>query len=104
MHRAILGCDPALQIDHINGNGLDNRRCNLRFATASENARNRKVRADSASGIKGVRIHPQTGKWNAHIAVHGKRRSLGCFLDKESAVAAYAKASAERHGEFGRTD
>jgi hypothetical protein len=103
MHRAIMGDDCEV-IDHINGNGLDNRKCNLRPATKALNNRNMKKRSDNKSGVKGVCWHSAAKKWAACISVDRKSRYLGLFAKIEDAASAYAKASAEMHGEFGRVE
>jgi len=103
LHRFLLNAPDDLQVDNVNGNGLDCRRANLRLATASENARNRRIGIANTSGFKGVCWHKGIGKWHAQIGVDGGTRSLGYFNKKEEAAAAYAVASSELHGDFGRT-
>lgn len=87
-------------VDHANGNGLDNRRANLRPATNAENQRNRPVQANNTSGFKGVGLH--RGKWRAQIKLDGKRRHLGYFATPDEAGRAYDDAARELHGEFAR--
>jgi hypothetical protein len=89
---------PKAQIDHKNCNPDDNRWENLREATHTENARNKRLNRNNRSGHKGVYWHSQNRKWVAQLG----RLRLGSFGDKESAAAAYAKAAAERFGEFAR--
>ena len=103
MHRVIAGTPPELHTDHIDGDGLNNRRSNLRVVTRSQNMRNRSVSAASASGIKGVWWHKRDRKWYATIRMEGKKHHLGCFSSIEKAAEAYAAASKSLHGEFGRT-
>lgn len=91
-------------VDHRNGNGLDNRRANLREATPAENSWNRRVRADSASGFKGVRWHTIGRKWQAQIQSDGTRKHLGLFGTPEAAAHAYDEAARELHGEFAATN
>lgn len=93
---------PSDQIDHINGKKDDNRLENLRQATNAQNMRNLGAYANNTSGSKGVCWHKGARKWMAQITVDGKCRYLGLFAKKQDAVDAYAKASAELHGEFGR--
>lgn len=105
MHRQILGLergDPR-QGDHRDpGLTLDNRRSNLRVATVAENSRNCRIRKDNTSGFKGVRWHSGSKKWEASIAVDGKRIRLGDFADINHAADAYSKAAEKYHGEFAR--
>ena len=103
MHRAILGVDAALQVDHANGDGLDNRRSNLRSASRAQNQQNQGRRADNSSGFKGVCWHAQRGKWYARIGCNGVTRSLGLFDSPELAHDAYCRAASVAHGQFART-
>lgn len=102
MHRAIMGNPKGLQIDHIHGDTLDNRRSELRIATGSQNQWNAKIRSDNSSGFKGVSVHKQTGRWQSRIRIHTKRISLGLFDTAQEAHEAYCAASREYHGEFRR--
>lgn len=88
------------QVDHINGDTLDNRRENLRFASASQNALNKSVRSDNTSGYKGVSYWTTGGKWKATTCVDGKTHHIGFFNTAEEAYAAYCKKAKELHGEF----
>lgn len=85
-------------VDHINGNGLDNRRSNLRPATHVENMQNMKIRSGNRSGFKGV--SRALGKWRARIRLDGRQRHLGCFTTREAAARAYDTAAREHFGEF----
>lgn len=97
MHREVLNAPLGLHVDHINGDGLDNRRCNLRLATASENCVNRV--AHNPTGFRGVR---KSGKnrWSALIQWQGRQRNLGSFSCSEEAAAAYDRAAVSLHGAF----
>lgn len=87
--------------DHRNGDGLDNRRSNLREATAGENGRNRRIDRDNTSGFKGVCWHKRDRRWQASIRVGGRSpRHLGYFPTPEEAARAYDAAARELHGEF----
>jgi hypothetical protein len=88
--------------DHINGNGLDNRRSNLRAATKAENGRNRGVQRNSKSGLKCVYFEKRRSKWRASIKVDGKRKHLGYFDTPEGASLAYQAAAKRYYGEFAR--
>jgi hypothetical protein len=100
MHRDIIVTD-AKDIDHIDGDGLNNTRANLRPATRAQNLWNsRKTRGKSR--FKGVHFHTQNKKWRATIMAHGKKYELGCHSTEEQAALAYDKAAAELFGEFAR--
>lgn len=107
MHRVILGVPPGIEVDHINGDGLDNRRCNLRMANRLENTRNRRLDADNTTGFKGIRLKPDTPRarpWEARIPINGRRVSLGHFATAEEAARAYDNAALRFFGEFARTN
>lgn len=104
MHRVIAGDPDGMEVDHADRNGLNNRRANLRVATAQQNKFNRARRVGSSSGVKGVSWERGVGKWRARIMVDQRPIHLGLFANKDDAAAAYAKASAWFHGAFGRTD
>ncbi|PPD07167.1 MAG: Fis family transcriptional regulator [Hyphomicrobium sp.] len=93
---------PAKFVDHVNGDGLDNRLVNLRLASHAENNRNCRTYRSNTSGIKGVSFHRTWNKWQAHIQTDGKQRFLGSFKTKDEAAQAYREASKMYHGEFGR--
>jgi hypothetical protein len=101
MHRVIMGVDdPKVHIDHIDGNGLDNRKVNLRFATALENQWNKGRNKNNSSGYKGVSYNKRAGKWKSRIKEDKKEIHLGYFDTPEEAYEAYCKAAKELHGEF----
>jgi len=102
MHRVIAASGSSLHVDHINGNGLDNRRPNLRLATVSENLRNQRRSSANSSGFKGVSWHNQCKKWRATIKLHGVSKHLGLFCTAEEAYDAYCEASESMHGVWGR--
>jgi hypothetical protein len=89
-----------MTVDHINGDGLDNRRSNLRICTRAENCRNRrKQRRPTASIYKGVqRCKP--ARWRAVIRACGVQRHLGTFRDEVEAAKAYDLAARKFHGSF----
>lgn len=82
MHRLL--CNAEL-VDHINQNGLDNRRDNLRPASKSLNAMNSKIRSDNKTGYRGVVLNKKTGKYQAEIKINGERTYLGLFDTPELA-------------------
>lgn len=102
MHRAILGAPGHLHVDHINGDGLDNRRANLRTATLAQNRWNEGVRKNNLSGFKGVSFVAAKAKWRAEINASGRKHHLGYFATAEDAGAAYAAAAKELHADFAR--
>jgi glutamine synthetase type III len=85
-------------IDHVNQDKADNRISNLREATASQNKANVKVRADSTTGLKGVK--PYRDKFRATITEHGERHHLGTFNSAREAHCAYIGASIIMFGDF----
>jgi len=92
MHRMVMNAKPGQMVDHINGNTLDNRKCNLRFATRHENARNQKMLSRNKTGYKGVSWSEFHKKYRAYIAVNGKNIALGMFDDPKNAHEAYCEA------------
>ena len=103
MHRAVFG-DAATDIDHIDGDKLNNQRSNLRLATRSQNNMNAKKRAGCASPFKGVSWSRQKGKWHSRIKLGGKARHLGYFDDESTAAQAYNSAAKQLFGEFARVN
>lgn len=101
MHNFITGLP---YVDHINGNGLDNRRANLRPATPSQNQANQRKRRDNTSGFRGVQWHPPGQKWRAVIRVKGRLISLGYYPVREEAARAYDAAAIEFFGPYARTN
>ena len=101
MHRQLIKPPEGYVIDHINGCGLDNRRTNLRLATAAQNAWNSKKR-NPRSGYKGVWFAGDKGLWRAAIVCHGRRIHLGYFTDKIDAARAYDAAARKYYGEFAK--
>ena len=102
MHRLLLGLGPGDQtVDHINGNGLDNRRENLRLCSDSTNQANRhRLVPNASSRYRGVTWHAALGKWQAHIKVMGRSIYLGVFASEEEAALAYNHAAVAHFREY----
>jgi hypothetical protein len=103
LHQMVMRAKPGELVDHINGNGLDNRKCNLRIVTGIQNRRNQTHKVPGCSSrFKGVNWNK--GKWRATIGwtdVNGKhRKELGRFTTEEAAQEAYAAAAKLLHGEY----
>lgn len=95
---------PKSEIDHINGEKNDNRICNLRLATGSQNRMNSRMRSDNSSGLKGASYLERDRVWSSSIGVMGKIIRIGLFSSAEEAHEAYCKAAMTYHGEFARTE
>jgi hypothetical protein len=96
------GCWPKAEIDHKDGNRLNNRWSNLREASHSQNQWNTGRRRNSE--FKGVSWHKRSRKWIARIMIHGRHIHLGCFHSQEIAHEAYKAKALELFGEFARTN
>jgi hypothetical protein len=101
MHRVILGISDLRQVDHRDGDGLNNQKENLRPATNAQNHGNRKRPANNTSGYKGVTLTP-SGKWKGMIEVLGRSIYLGIFTKAEDAARAYDISARQHFGEFAR--
>ncbi len=99
VHRGIYDTNLP-DIDHINGNGLDNRRANLRGCTHSENLANRPATRINTSGCSGVSWHRRRGKWQAKLTKRGKQIYLGLFTNLADAIRAREAAKVEYFGKF----
>lgn len=102
MHRIITNCPNNFQVDHKNGNVLDNRKHNLRICTAKQNCQNRKTRIDNKLRVKGVT--KKNNKFAATIYINKKQIWLGVFDTIKQATMAYNKAAIKYFGEFARTN
>jgi len=106
LHRIILArilarpLLPKEQVDHIDGDGLNNQRSNLRSATVAKNQRNRSMQKNNTSGYKGVSLHKQSGKWQASVGINGVLKYLGLYDTPEIAYAVYCEAARELHQDF----
>lgn len=101
MHRLIIDTPADMQIDHINGDKLDNRRENLRLCSHQENLHNKK-KTRGKSIYKGVWKNKQTIPWTAEIRASGIKYFLGNFSTEIEAAKAYNEAAIKHHGEFAR--
>lgn len=101
--KLMTGADPVDQVDHVDGNRLNNRWSNLRAAANGQNIQNSRIRKDNVSGVKGVHWDAHRKKWRAVITVNGYQRRVGRFSDLKEAEAAMTVARAKDHGEFART-
>ena len=101
LHRALITPAKGFQVDHINGDKLDNRRKNLRVVTLKQNVMNRPVERDTESGYKGVsRANKGGSTWRARIYAEDKRIHLGTFKTKEEAALSYNDAAIRYFGEY----
>ena len=103
MHRLIMKAKPWEIVDHINGNGLDNRKENLRIVTKRENSINSKTQSNNTSGVKGVAFDKSRNKWIVQIMIDKKSKNLGRFDNFEDAVQARKDAEKLYYGEFARS-
>ena len=104
MHREITTTPKGVLIDHKNGNGLDNRKQNLRNCTKQENARNTGKISNNKSGYKGVSWAKKANLWRAQIQTGEGVKYLGCFFCLIKAAKAYDTAARKYHGEFANTN
>jgi len=101
MHVLIMNPPNGMQVDHVDYNGLNNKRSNLRICTQSQNMRHNR-RLAGISGFRGV--DPINGRWRARIKVDNKVFHLGMFDNVEDAAEAYDIAATRYGGEFARTN
>ncbi len=100
--KIMTGQWPTYHIDHVNGDRADNRWCNLREATPSQNQQNKKRQSNNSSGMTGVYWDASASRWRAQISINKTRKKLGSFSTPEAAHAAYVKAVKDHFGEFRR--
>jgi hypothetical protein len=100
MHREIMKPPEGMVIDHINGNGINNRRCNMRTCTQAQNVQNRRACPHSKSQYIGV--YRKGNKWWAAVAHKGKQHRVGTFADEVEAAKARDRKAVELFGEFAR--
>ena len=105
LHRFVIGLkddryENNLIVDHINHDKTDNRKCNLRIGTSSQNNINRKTLKNNTSGCPGVTYRKEINKWRVRISVNGKRISVGDFDTYEAAVKARRDAEMKYHKDW----
>lgn len=98
MHRVIMDAPAGVEVDHQDGDGLNNRRSNLRLSTRSQNERNKGPRKDNTSGYKGV--FRDQNRWRAALSQDGKTVHLGSFRTPEAAARAYDAGVRMLEGDF----
>lgn len=104
MHRLITNAPKGVDVDHIDGNGLNNTRENLRFASRTQNMQNERNIRKGTSRYKGVWFSKQKSKWIAEIKVNKRKIHLGTFADEEEAAKTYDAAAIQYFGEFAHTN
>ena len=100
MHRVINKTPLGMETDHVNRNGLDNRKCNLRSCNRSKNNMNTSLKANNTSGYRGVVKHSARKGWKAQIRLNNKYIHVGYFNSPEEASVAYCKKAKELFKEF----
>lgn len=102
MHREIMAARKGETVDHYDGNGLNNTRANLRFATIQQNNRNSRLSTKNTSGYKGVSFDKRNRKWKACIYVNRKQIYIGLYSTPEEAASAYDEAAKRHFSQFAR--
>lgn len=101
LHRVIMKADdPNTIVDHVNHNGLDNRKCNLRTCTNQENICNCEIPKNNKSGCKGVYWAKDKQKWTVQVTINNKTKYIGRYTNLEDAIKARQEASEKYYGEF----
>lgn len=101
LHRLVMGAKPGEIVDHISGDGLDNRKENLRICKSRQNSQNRQhKRSGATSDFMGVSFYRRTKKWQIQIQLNGQKSHLGYFSNEIAAAKAYDEAAVKYFGEF----
>ena len=104
MHRVILGAPHGYEVDHVNGDSLDNRKANLRLVTKAQNVHNSDKPSTSLQRFKGVRPRKNASAWEARMSQNGKTVTIGHFDTEQEAAAAYDSAVLAVRGSYARTN
>jgi hypothetical protein len=104
MHRVIMKARDGVDVDHVDGNGINNQKSNLRICTKHQNRFNTKIPSANTSGFKGVGFHKKARKWRARVKLNGKENHIGLFVDKIEAAKAYDELATKLFGKFARTN
>lgn len=104
MHRQLLGVTDSLEVDHIDHDGLNNQRNNIRLCTTRQNNHNSRAKSTSTSQYKGVTWYKAYSKWKATIRYGKEHLFLGYFQQEEDAARAYDQMARRLHGEFAYTN
>lgn len=102
MHRIIMKAKKGEQVDHIDGNRLNNQRDNLRLVNNSQNSMNRSLQGNNTSGYKGVSWSKEKRKWHSYITKNGKRTHIGYYACKHEAAKEHNKMALKVHGEYAK--
>jgi len=101
LHRFVMNCtDSSMVVDHINHNTSDNRKCNLRICTPSQNLFNVRPTSYNKSGVRGVRFNKYTNKWEVGITIDGKHRVVGYYKEIADAVACRRQYEEKYYGDY----
>lgn len=98
LHRFIMSCPKNKVVDHINGDVLDNRKCNLRICTKKQNLQNRQLQKNNKSGFRGV--YKNKKSWRAFVSLNGVTKHLGSFKTKKEAADNRDKAASTYYGMY----
>ena len=104
LHRLIMGAPMLRVVDHIDGDGLNNRRSNLRICTRSQNMGNSRAHRDRSGEFKGVYYERDSGRYVAQICCRHRRTKIGRFATPLDAARAYDTAARAAFGEFAKTN
>jgi hypothetical protein len=102
LHRILTGVESSEEVDHINGNGLNNCRSNLRIVSHALNLANQRPQVGRSSQYKGVSYYKSRGNWEAYIKINKHHHHLGYFLTEVAAAKAYDQAAQQAWGEYAR--